>query len=498
MNKCKRFLSFTLALCLLLGCIPLFSASAAGSAMSTDAVRALLNGVELHPQRTGYAELDRMLEDIFAPYSDSDNYIKLKAAYDWTVRNINFSWAPYSQNWAPAYDCFVPQHELTYEVGLQEAIPWEIVNRAYHAIAYREGVCYDYAAVFAVMSRYIGFDSFVHTGYFIFEDGYGTGSGHHGWTELYIDGVYYIFDPQRDYRLSANGTAAIPYAYFGITYENAWRYSPEAQVNAARDAGFLPVAAERDYYAVIKASATASGTAIGSGAYPVGASVTVAAQGEAEFVGWFDENGTLCSMEREYTFTAEKGRKLLAVFSGELFTDIPQNAWYRQDASEAGELGIVNGVRPFIFSADTLLTHAMTVAILARADGAQAEAEEVPFTDVPAQAWYANAAAWAKAEGIIEGVGKGRFAPENAVTREEFVTMLMRCAAAKGKTVSPSALPYSDSASVSSFAVDPMRCAQAAGLLGGYSDGTFRPQGTLTRAEGVTLLMRLVRWLETA
>ncbi len=249
---------------------------------------------------------------------------------------------------------------------------------------------------------------------------------------------------------------------------------------------------------MIKASATASGTAIGSGAYPVGASVTVAAQGEAEFVGWFDENGTLCSMEREYTFTAEKGRKLLAVFSGELFTDIPQNAWYRQDASEAGELGIVNGVRPFIFSADTLLTRAMTVAILARADGAQAEAEEVPFTDVPAQAWYANAAAWAKAEGIIEGVGKGRFAPENAVTREEFVTMLMRCAAAKGKTVSPSALPYSDSASVSSFAVDPMRCAQAAGLLGGYSDGTFRPQGTLTRAEGVTLLMRLVRWLETA
>lgn len=246
MNHCKRFLTVLLAFCLLLGCLPVFSASAAGDAMSNDAVRELLNGVELHPQRTGYPELDKMLEDIFVPYQDSDNYTKLKAAYDWTIRNINYSWAPYSQNWAPAYDCFVPRYDLAYEEGLQEAMPWEIVNRTYHSVKYREGICYDYAAVFAVMARYLGFEAFVHTGYFVFEAGYGTGSGHHGWAEVCIDGVNYIFDPQRDYRMSANGTADIPDYYFGIPMENAWRYSPETEVNAARDAGFLPVAAERE------------------------------------------------------------------------------------------------------------------------------------------------------------------------------------------------------------------------------------------------------------
>lgn len=459
MFKGKRLLGFVLALCLLLSCVPSFSVLAAGDAMSEDTVRALLNSVALHPQRTGYLELDEMLEDIFVPYADSDNYTKLKAAYDWTIRNINYSWAPYSQDWAPAYDCFVPQHTLTYETGLQEAMPREIINRAYHSMAYHEGICYDYAAVFAVMARYIGVDAFVHTGYFVFEAGYGNGSGHHGWTELCIDGSYYIFDPQRDYRMSANGTAAIPYAYFGITQESAWRYSPETQVNDARDAGFLPVAAERTYRAAIEASATSSGTATGSGSYEVGASVTVAALGEADFVGWFDENGALCSAAREYTFTAEKSRRLLAVFSGELFADVPPNAWYHTDASAAGERGIINGIRPFTFGGETLLTRAMTVTMLARACGAQAEPADVPFSDVPAQAWYASAVAWAKAEGIVEGVGAGRFAPEAIVTREQFVTMLMRYAAMQGKLPVPAALPYSDSTSVSAFAVEPMRCA---------------------------------------
>ncbi|MGM9554232.1 MAG: S-layer homology domain-containing protein [Faecousia sp.] len=498
MSKCKRLLSFAVALCLLLGCLPLLSASAAGDAMSAAAVRELLNSVELHPQRTGYLELDEMLEDIFTPYAGSDNYTKLKAAYDWTIRCINYSWAPYSQNWAPAYDCFVPQHTLTYEPGLQEAMPWEIVNRTYHSMAYHEGICYDYAAVFAVMARYIGVDAYVHTGYFIFEAGYGTGSGHHGWAELCIDGDNYIFDPQRDYRMSANGTADIPYYYFGISAENAWRYSPETQVNEARDAGFLPVAAAREYHAVIEASATSAGTAGGSGTYEVGASVTVTAQGKADFVGWFDENGTLCSKEREYTFTAEKSRKLLAVFSGDLFTDIPLNAWYRGDASEAGLRGIINGVRPFIFDSEAFLSRAMAAAMLSRAFGASSSAAKAPFADVPAEAWYANAVAWAKAAGIVNGIGKDRFAPDRGVTREEFIAMLMRCAASQGELPAASELPYSDSADISGYAAASIRWAQAVGLLTGYSDGTLRPQDSLTRAEGVTLLMRLVHWLEAA
>ena len=496
MNHCKRFLTVLLAFCLLLGCLPVFSASAAGDAMSNDAVRELLNGVELHPQRTGYPELDKMLEDIFVPYQDSDNYTKLKAAYDWTIRNINYSWAPYSQNWAPAYDCFVPRYDLAYEEGLQEAMPWEIVNRTYHSVKYREGICYDYAAVFAVMARYLGFEAFVHTGYFVFEAGYGTGSGHHGWAEVRIDGVNYIFDPQRDYRMSANGTAAIPDYYFGIPMENAWRYSPETEVNAARDAGFLPVTAEREQLYTVRVEATASGTARGTGRYPAGTEVTVTAQGEG-FRGWYDEKGRLCSAEADYTFTAQRHITLRAVFDGEMFADVSANAWYYADVTEAERRGIVNGTQPFTFNASGTLTRAMAASILARAENVQTSADEAPFADIPANAWYAGAVAWSKEAGVINGIGKNLFYPNVDVTREQFVTMLMRYAAFCGKSPEETELPYTDLGSVSAFALTAMRQAQTVGLIGGYRDGTFRPQNSLARAEGVTMLMRLVRWLET-
>lgn len=490
----KRISILSLVLVLLLSALPA-SVSAAGDAMETEEVRRLLNSVELHPQITGYAELDKLLEEILSPYEGSDNFTKLKAAYDWTVREIDYSWAPYSQSWAPAYDCFVPQYELSYDEGLQEAIPYEIANRSYHAIKYKEGICYDYAAVFAVMSRYIGIDAFVHTGTFIFEASLGSGSGHHGWTELYIDGKYYIFDPQRDYRMSGNGEGKIPYLYFGIPYENAWRYTQETDANEARDSGFLPVAEERSYVPVIRAQATASGTATGSGSYPVGSSVTVSAQGDG-FVGWYDESGTRVSTEAVYTFTVLRSMTLLAVFEGELFSDIPSDAWYRADANEAGVLCIVSGTDPFIFDASLTLTRAMAVTLIARASAEEITSGSIVFEDVPADTWFTNTVAWAHEKGIVKGISPQEFDPHAPVTREQFITMLLRFALYAGLVPENQALSYTDVGDISPFALSSMEQAQALGLLTGYPDGSIRPQNLLTRAEGVTLLMRLLRQIE--
>lgn len=131
--KLKRLSALFLVFILLLSLLPV-GVSAAGDSIEPESLQALLNRVELHPQKRGYAELDALLEEILSPYWNSDTYTKLKAAYDWTVTEIEYSWAPYSQNWAPAYDCFVPQHELTYPEGLQEVVPYEVANRTYHAL----------------------------------------------------------------------------------------------------------------------------------------------------------------------------------------------------------------------------------------------------------------------------------------------------------------------------------------------------------------------------
>lgn len=494
-TRFTRFTSLLLVLVLLLSVLPL-QASAKVDTARLEKMKALLNSVELQPQRTGYPDVDALLEEIVAPYAGSDNFTKILAAYDWAILNINFSWAPYSQNYAPAYDCFNVEYDLEYEEGLEEAIPYEMVNRTYHALSQHEGVCYDYAAVMTLLARYIGFEAYLHTGLFTFEAGYGSGDGHHGWSEIVIGGVSYIFDPQRDYRLCGNGKRDINYYYFGLTDSETWRYKPEEEVNAARDAQFLPLGTERDSLNYVSVTATASGKAEGSRSCFPGTEVTVSAIGD-NFNGWFNTDGICVSTDAQYTFAVKENTHLLAVFANELFHDVSEYEWYRADATEAAVRCIVSGTRPFIFDGEQILTRDMAVTLLFRTAGEDVETKNIPFSDVAAGKWYADAVAWGNATGIVKGVSADLFAPDDPVSREQFITLLMRLAEHLGLTPEPSDLTYTDVDSISPFALEPLQCAQSAGLLAGYEDGTVRPQGELTRAEGVTLLVRLLHWLET-
>lgn len=234
MRKMRSILALLLVAVLLAAALP-FASAATPDCMDEDELRTLLNRVELRPQKTHYARMDALLERLTAPYDGLDNYDRLREAYDWVVMNVEYSWEPYSQDWAPAYDCFDVDCGLELDAGAAETMPYEVVNRAYYALTERKGVCYDYAALFAVIARYIGFESFVRTGEFIFETMFGT--GHHGWTSIFIDGREYVFDPQRDYRICFDATQPDKFYYFGVDEEHAWRYNPE-ECNDARDAGF--------------------------------------------------------------------------------------------------------------------------------------------------------------------------------------------------------------------------------------------------------------------
>lgn len=494
-TRFTRLTSLLLVLVLLVTALPL-QASAAADTARLEKMKTLLNSVELQPQRTGYPAVDALLEEIVAPYAGSDNFTKILAAYDWAILNIDFSWAPYSQDYAPAYDCFNVIYDLEYEEGLEEAAPFEMVNRTYHALSQHEGVCYDYAAVMTLLARYIGFEAYLHTGLFTFEAGYGSGDGHHGWSEIVIGGVSYIFDPQRDYRLCGNATRDINYYYFGLTGSETWRYKPEAEVNTARDAQFLPLGTERDRLSYVSVTATASGKAEGSRSCFPGTEVTVSAVGDG-FNGWFNTDGICVSADAQYTFTVEENTHLLAVFADELFHDVSKTEWYRADATEAAVRNIVSGTRPFIFDGEQTLTRAMAVTLLFRAAGEDVETKNIPFSDVAAGKWYADAVAWGNATGIVKGISADLFAPGDPVSREQFITLLMRLAEHLGLMPEPTDLTYTDVDSISPFALEPLQCAQSAGLLAGYEDGTVRPQGELTRAEGVTLLVRFLHWLET-
>ena len=111
------------------------------------------------------------------------------------------------------------------------------------------------------------------------------------------------------------------------------------------------------------------------------------------------------------------------------FTDVKEDAWYYYDVMEVASKGIMKGTSASAFSPTDTLSRAMCVTILHRMSGESAPAEmNTCFTDVPTDTWYTEAVTWAYSHGIVKGKTDSSFAPNDNITRAEFVTVLSRYA----------------------------------------------------------------------
>ena len=111
----------------------------------------------------------------------------------------------------------------------------------------------------------------------------------------------------------------------------------------------------------------------------------------------------------------------------------------------------------------------------------------VDFTDVPADAWYGNAVRTLASLGVIKGIGDGQFAPNRTITRAEFTVIAMRFANVSADVTNP----FTDIAT-NDWYYTAVTSAVSYGWITGYSDGSFRPQATITRAEVVTIVNRML------
>ncbi|MGM9524088.1 MAG: S-layer homology domain-containing protein [Faecousia sp.] len=174
------------------------------------------------------------------------------------------------------------------------------------------------------------------------------------------------------------------------------------------------------------------------------------------------------------------------------FTDVPKDEWYVGAVEYAVQNGLMNGVGDDKFAPEGSMTRAMLVTVLWRYEGAP-ETGKNPFTDVPNGQWYTDAVAWAAANGIVGGVGNNKFDPEGKITREQMATILYRYAEKKGidtgKRGDLSAFP--DGGKVASWAKNAIQWAVAEKIING-SDGKLLPQGDATRAQVATILMRFI------
>lgn len=156
------------------------------------------------------------------------------------------------------------------------------------------------------------------------------------------------------------------------------------------------------------------------------------------------------------------------------FHDVPDDAWHAEAVRYVVEHGLMNGVGDGQFAPDIPTTRAMFVTMLARYAGEDTSGGAV---------WYEKGLSWAKANGVSDGSN-----PDGTITREQLVTMLYRFSGSPASSGSLSTFP--DAANVSDYAEEALKWAVSKGLVGGMGDGTLSPQGSATRAQVATILMR--------
>lgn len=173
------------------------------------------------------------------------------------------------------------------------------------------------------------------------------------------------------------------------------------------------------------------------------------------------------------------------------FNDVSANDWFASAVDYVTGKGMMNGTADNTFSPKANTTRGMVVTVLYRLEN-QPSTSAASFTDVASGAYYANAVAWANANGIVSGYGSGKFGPNDKVTREQLAAILYRYAQYKKYDVSGanSLDDYTDVQSVSSYAVPALQWANAAGVVTGKSGSKLDPKGNATRAEVAAMLMR--------
>ncbi len=173
------------------------------------------------------------------------------------------------------------------------------------------------------------------------------------------------------------------------------------------------------------------------------------------------------------------------------FADVPEDAWYREAVEYVHRNGLMKGVTDRAFAPDDSLTRGMLVTILHRLEDEPASPAS-GFADVKSGAWYAEAVHWAAANGIVGGYGDGRFAPNDAITREQLAAILYRYARYKGCDVTGSAdlTGFSDVSDISGYAMGAMSWANAMGLVNGTGAATLMPGGLAARGQVAAILMR--------
>ena len=177
------------------------------------------------------------------------------------------------------------------------------------------------------------------------------------------------------------------------------------------------------------------------------------------------------------------------------FADVMPGIWYYDAVMFAVNSNLFDGMPDGNYYPETSMNRAMFVTVLGRMAGASVDQNaSTSFSDVVNDGWSSGYILWASENGIVTGNTDGTFDQYAGITREQIASILYRFAEGTGSDVSASASlsEFPDADQVSSYALEAMKWAVGAGIIGGTDSAMLLPANTATRAQVATMLQRFV------
>ena len=175
------------------------------------------------------------------------------------------------------------------------------------------------------------------------------------------------------------------------------------------------------------------------------------------------------------------------------FDDVTEDDWFYEAVIDLYEKNLMTGTAADSFSPLMNTDRATIVTILWRLEGMPSAGESSAFPDVPADAWYAKAVAWAAEKEIVKGYDTGKFGPTDLITREQLAAILWRYAGSEKVLDYEGTGRFTDTEAISPWAAHAVTWALSEGLLTGKGDGILDPTGHATRAEAAAMLTRFLK-----
>lgn len=175
------------------------------------------------------------------------------------------------------------------------------------------------------------------------------------------------------------------------------------------------------------------------------------------------------------------------------FTDVAAGSWYHEAVDSLLLSGLMQGVSEEAFAPQAGMTRAMFAAVLYRAEEIGFLSQQIEFGDVAEDAWYADAVAWAASQGLMVGVGDGKFAPNMLASREQIISVYYRYIVKNDISFDEGEAnlsDFKDSNTVSPWAEEAMSWAVSVGLLVGDEQGCLNPQEAAKRSDAAVIISR--------